>query len=1002
MASWLSLPRFSILAVQPRQRKTTLPALLELEGRVTPALAPVLVHDINTGNPDSHPRNLTAVGTTLFFAANDSSGGLELWKSDGTAVGTVRVKDINPGAASSNPQGLTAVGGILYFSASDGTTGRELWRSDGTEAGTVLVRDINPGPGNSNPGFSGNLMRQNELVNAGGTLIFSADDGTNGIELWKSDGTEQGTVLVKDIRPGGNSYARYLAHVGGTVFFSAFSNGTGFELWKSDGTESGTTLVRDIRPGTGFSDPRELMNANGTLYFTAEDGSTGRELWKSDGSTEGTILVHDINPGSGEANPLGLTAVDGTLFFIAHDGTNGTELWKTDGTGAGTSMVLDIEQGSDGSLPSYVTNFNGTVYFSAFETATGRELWKSDGTAAGTVLVRDIGPGVAAGNPTSMTVAGGSLFFAADDGVNGVEAWQTDGTSGGTVLLGNIREGSGSAYPRSLANVAGNLFFAATDGVNGFELWKLAPANQAPVISSAGTASQFEGFNFVMNVAATDADAGDIIAYSISGGADAALFTINTETGLLAFKAATDFEHPGDANADNAYEVTVRASDGSLADDLSVVVTVLNRFDGVSLSNLSVLENLPAGSVVGTLAVDESGLAAPPYRFELANPAFYPDNARFAIVGDTLVTAGPFDYEAGSTNFSVTVRALDANNTASEGEFVISLVNDPGELAVSTPSVAHIVCFKPTPIAGITVSDLHAGLAPVTVSLSVTTGNLTLPTRAGLQFVTGDGAGDRSLSFRATVADANAALAGLTYISEVATLANIRIHVSASRGPAVDADQINLLAATGRVERVADPGTRVRGLFSAVIQATNGPDTVSIRPVRNSSTDYQVVVNGTATTLRGITGRLIVFGLSGNDDLDMSAARVPARLIGGFGDDVLLGGAMRDVLYGESGADLLAGGLEIDQVEGGLDNDIVVDGLVSARRSGVTPRSTLDRWAAMPVPGQADYAALTADLAFTPARAERDRLAGGTGVDWFWAAAADVVDMAAGERRRGG
>lgn len=1001
MASWLSLPSFSIFADRPRQRKTTLPALLELEGRVTPALAPVLVLDINTGGSDSNPGQLTVVGSTLFFTASDPSAGLELWKSDGTAAGTVRVKDINPGPGDSKPLGLTAVGGILFFSATDGASGRELWKSDGTEAGTVRVKDINPGSGGSNPGYSGNIFRQNELVNAGGTLLFSADDGVNGIELWKSDGTEEGTVLVRDIRPGGNSYARYLESVAGTVFFSAFNNAAGFELWKSDGTEAGTTLVKDIRPGTGFSDPRYLTNANGTLYFVADDGAAGKELWASDGTTAGTVLVADINPGAAGSDPIQITPVGEGVYFSATDGSNGFEPWRSAGPASGAVLVADINPGGS-SNPAGFAVLGGAVYMSATDGTGGSELWKTDGTPAGTALVREIGPAGDGANPNFLVVSGSTLFFVANDGANGEEVWQSDGTTAGTTLVGNIRAGSGSSYPRTLTDVNGALFFAANDGFTGMELWKLAPANQAPVISSAGTASQFEGFNFVMMVAATDADAGDTIAYSISGGADAALFTINTETGLLAFKAETDFEHPADANADNTYEVTVRASDGSLADDLSVVVTVLNRFDGISLSSLTVLENLPAGTVVGTLAVDESGLTGPPYRFELADPAFYPDNARFAISGDTLVTDEPFDFEAGSTTFFVTVRAFDTNNTASEGQLVISVLNDPGELAVSTPSLARIVCFKPTPIAGITVSDALAGQSPVTVSLSVTTGNLTLPTRAGLQFVTGDGVGDRSLSFRATVADANAALAGLTYISEVATLANIRIHVSASRGPAVDADQINLMPETGRVERVADPGTRARGLFSAVIQATNGPDTVSVRPVRNSSTDYQVVVNGTATILRGITGRLIVFGLSGNDDLDMSAARVPARLIGGFGDDVLLGGAMKDVLYGESGADFLAGGLEIDQMEGGLDNDIVVAGLVSARGSGVTPRSTLDRWASMPVPGAGDYAALTADMAFTQVGAGRERLAGGAGVDWFWAPAADVVDLAAGEQRRRG
>jgi ELWxxDGT repeat protein len=140
---------------------------------------------------------------------------------------------------------FTNVNGTLYFVANDGTTGYELWKSDGTSAGTRLVRNINSGGNSSYPRY---------LTNVSGTLFFSADDGTKGHELWKSDGTPGGTVLVRDIRPasGGinfGSYPRHLANVNGTLFFAANDGTRGYELWKSDGTSTGTVLVKDIRPG---------------------------------------------------------------------------------------------------------------------------------------------------------------------------------------------------------------------------------------------------------------------------------------------------------------------------------------------------------------------------------------------------------------------------------------------------------------------------------------------------------------------------------------------------------------------------------------------------------------------------------------------------------------------------------------------------------------------------------------------------------------------------------
>jgi ELWxxDGT repeat protein len=140
--------------------------------------------------------------------------------------------------------------------------------------------------------------------------------------------------LVKDIYPGSNSsldsnYPLPITAVGNTLYFVAEDGVNGYELWKSNGTAAGTTLLKDILPGSGFpyTYPSSPVALGNTLYFNADDGVNGRELWKSDGTTAGTTLLKDIYTGSNfgfpnSSYPSNLTAVGNTLYFSAYGGVN--------------------------------------------------------------------------------------------------------------------------------------------------------------------------------------------------------------------------------------------------------------------------------------------------------------------------------------------------------------------------------------------------------------------------------------------------------------------------------------------------------------------------------------------------------------------------------------------------------------------------------------------------------------------------------------------------------
>jgi ELWxxDGT repeat protein len=366
---------------------------------------------------------------------------------------------LNIDLGQSHASGFCEVDGLAYFSANDGTHGFELWQSNGTTAGTVMVKDINPGKSTSYPG---------NMMNVNGTLFFSANDGpsNHGIELWESNGTAAGTFLVDDINAGGffTSYPRYPTNVNGTLFFQASDGTYGHELWESNGSAAGTFLVKDINPGQGSSYPKHLVNVNGTLFFSANEGTQGAEIWESNGTAAGTVLVKDIDPGTSGPNPRYLANENGTLFFSANDGTHGPGLWKTNGTAAGTVLIGAINPGvASGFYPYMEANVNGTVFISANDGTHGEELWASNGDAAGTFLVKDIIPGLGGSYPIGVNV-NGTLFFTAD-GPLGSQLWTSNGTAAGTSQV------VGAPAGHFVTNVNGTVFFVGFDGTHGGELW---------------------------------------------------------------------------------------------------------------------------------------------------------------------------------------------------------------------------------------------------------------------------------------------------------------------------------------------------------------------------------------------------------------------------------------------------------------------------------------------------------------------------------------------------
>jgi ELWxxDGT repeat protein len=393
-------------------------------GQVGSGTDPVLP-EIASGTQDANPNGFASIGGTVFFIANDGSGpsehGAELWKIDPPYTTPAMVEDVNPTAGvSSDPSELTNVGGTLFFAADDGTNGSELWKSTPPydAASTSPVKDINTASG------AGSFP--NDLASVNGKLFFTAaQDGVADYELWKSDGTVPGTVMVEDINPaaGVGSNPGELTDANGTLLFQADDGTNGAELWKSAGpnyNSGSTSMVSDINVGAD-SNPTHLTDLNGTLFFEAEDTGSDFELFRSASPYTSTHKI-DVNPG-GSSDPAGLVNIGGTLFFRATGaGTTGSELWKSNGgpVNAGTNLVANINPTAS-STPTEITGVGGQVFFRADDSSltTDRELWKSVSPFTSATRVADIRPGLAASDPTFLTDVNGTLFFRANDGTTG-------------------------------------------------------------------------------------------------------------------------------------------------------------------------------------------------------------------------------------------------------------------------------------------------------------------------------------------------------------------------------------------------------------------------------------------------------------------------------------------------------------------------------------------------------------------------------------------------------
>lgn len=413
--------------------------------------------------------------------------------------------------------------GSVYFLADDANSGIELWKSDGTTQGTSIVRDI--GPGEIGIGRSNDTP---ELVATNERVFFVADDGVYGRELWTSDGTFEGTRLVKDIHSENGHEPQYLTVVGELVYFCAYDENRNPQLWISDGTEAGTRRLGELAGGT-----RRIVEHNGRLIFIANeriysaDGSQIEEILPEWGffavslySRQNELFIKaSLNSNrslwqyTGEASsPVNLVRASVSDITI-----RGDELYYTTGgndivrvvDGQATSLrVVEMGRGIDlvtlddsvflgdasgvvwrlndtpvamaTQHPRSITDavaFNGSFYF--VDCALGCALWQSDTTDEGSRVVTQLSSSPDVFLESDLVVVGDELYFEGNDGT-GKELWKSDGTAAGTVRLTSKQERTANANVANMTMFQGMLYFTANDGAS-TRLWKMSGPDFQPM-----------------------------------------------------------------------------------------------------------------------------------------------------------------------------------------------------------------------------------------------------------------------------------------------------------------------------------------------------------------------------------------------------------------------------------------------------------------------------------------------------------------------------------------
>ena len=371
-----------------------------------------------------------------------------------------------------------AVGSTLYFGADDASGRPQLWEYGGS-GNLILVT--------AGPAFSQYGADPTFLAATGSTLYFAAVDANGNRQLWQYGGSGSPTLVTAGptFRQDGGAYPTYLTVVGSTLYFDAWDAHNHDQLWQygGSGSPSVVTGVAFWQDGLYGPEPQSLTAVGSSLYFTAGAASGVGYLWQYRGSGTPTPITASAAFYEG-GNPIVLGAFGSTLYFAAWDADGHTRLWQYGGSGSPTEIMPDVK--FDTNQLGLMTVVGSTLYFTT-SSATGQpygQLWQYDGSGSPTLVTGSAfwtSPSV-----RELTPVGSMLYFLAIDANDDAQLWRYDGTDPPTPVT---VDPNGPPDPGSLAAIGNSLYFIANDGAHGVEPWIIpgVSGTSAPAISEASS-----------------------------------------------------------------------------------------------------------------------------------------------------------------------------------------------------------------------------------------------------------------------------------------------------------------------------------------------------------------------------------------------------------------------------------------------------------------------------------------------------------------------------------